>query len=298
MTGAAFDWLAPRLPSRSEYVDCCGVTLHLRHWGNPEAPLVVLLHGWMDCSATYQFMVDACTRDWHFVALDWCGYGRSGRRASYAFFDYLVDLDALLDRLSPEEPLCLVAHSMGANLAMLYAASRPERVKALVNMEGMASLPGYDDGAPGAILRHWLDSQKGGPRPLRYANNIDLAKRLLRANPGLPEAGAGFLAQALLHPDGDGGQVLAADPRLYRQVPWYPSQEQVLALWRDIQARVLFILGERSFVHESFQGREALLQERLNCIRDSRCLVIPGSGHNMHHESAAQVAGAVEAFFA
>lgn len=284
-------------PSRSEYVQCCGVTLHLRHWGNPEAPLVVLLHGWMDCSATYQLMVDACTHDWHFVALDWCGYGQSDRRASYAFFDYLVELDAVLLRLSPEAPLRIVAHSMGANLAMLYAASRPERVQALVNMEGMASLPGYDDGAPGAILRRWLDSQQGGAQPPRYASSSDLAARLMRANPKLPEAGAEFLAQALLRPDGEGGQVLAADPRLYRQVPWYPSQEQVVALWRDIQARVLFIFGERSFVHNSFQGRQVLLQERLDCIRDARCLLIPGSGHNMHHDAAAQVAGAVEAFF-
>src|SRR5687767_15812230 len=46
------------------------------------------------------------------------------------------DLDFLLDHYSPESAVNLVGHSMGGNIAMLYAGSRPQRIRRLVNLEG------------------------------------------------------------------------------------------------------------------------------------------------------------------
>ena len=42
--------------------------IHLREWGEESAPLLLLLHGWMDVSATFQFLVDAFSAEWHVVA--------------------------------------------------------------------------------------------------------------------------------------------------------------------------------------------------------------------------------------
>ena len=39
------------------------------------APKMVLLHGWMDVSASFQFLVDALRGDWDVYAPDWRGYG-------------------------------------------------------------------------------------------------------------------------------------------------------------------------------------------------------------------------------
>ncbi|MGL5003282.1 MAG: alpha/beta fold hydrolase, partial [Casimicrobium sp.] len=44
-------------------------------WGSIDAPIVVMLHGWMDVGASFQFLVDAMKRDWHIVAPDQRGYG-------------------------------------------------------------------------------------------------------------------------------------------------------------------------------------------------------------------------------
>ena len=80
-------------PSRSEYLDLPSVRLHIRRWGDPAAPTLFLLHGWMDVSASFQFVVDELQRDWNIIAPDWRGFGPSdwlGR--PYFFAEHLGEL--------------------------------------------------------------------------------------------------------------------------------------------------------------------------------------------------------------
>src|SRR6476646_3218158 len=70
----------PRRASRSEFVPIRRLRYHVRLWGEPrpgQVPLV-LLHGWMDVAASYQFMVDAFAQDRYVIAPDWRGYGLTG----------------------------------------------------------------------------------------------------------------------------------------------------------------------------------------------------------------------------
>ncbi len=140
-----------RQTARFEKIDLNHHTYHLRRWGNPNAPLLVLLHGWMDASPTFQFMVDALQEDWNIVAPDWRGFGHSAWNAgSYYFPDYLADLDALLTYLSPDAPVLVAGHSMGSMVAALYAGIRPERVARLVSIEGFGLADASPEDAPPA----------------------------------------------------------------------------------------------------------------------------------------------------
>src|SRR5258706_374098 len=98
-----------------------------------------MLHGWMDVSASFQFLVDALRRDWRVIAPDWRGFGLSewAKSDGYWFPDYFADLDRLLEHFQPDSPATLVGHSMGGNVAAMYAGIRPERVAKLVNLEGL-----------------------------------------------------------------------------------------------------------------------------------------------------------------
>jgi len=149
-----------RHTSRSRFIDLRQQRYHVRTWGEPrpgEFPLV-LLHGWMDVSASFQFVVDALRQERFVVAPDWRGFGLTreqgsgpspfdyGRADHYWSVDYLADLDFLLDQIDAElgragAPIDLVGHSMGGNAAMLYAGIRPERVRRLVNLEGITDCP-------------------------------------------------------------------------------------------------------------------------------------------------------------
>ena len=63
--------------STTETIAIRGLRYNIRHWGPAGAPPVFLLHGWMDASPTFQFLVDSLQQDWHIIAPDWRGYGES-----------------------------------------------------------------------------------------------------------------------------------------------------------------------------------------------------------------------------
>src|SRR5690606_41631364 len=89
----------------------------------------------MDVGASFQRFVDSLSLSREVVALDWRGFGGSHASPgdSYWFYDYYADLDAVIDHISPEAPIDLLGHSMGGNIAMIYAGTCPQRIRRLVN---------------------------------------------------------------------------------------------------------------------------------------------------------------------
>ena len=107
-------------PSRSEFLDANGVRLHIRRWGNPEAQTLFLLHGWMDVSASWQFVVDELQRDWNIVAPDWRGFGPSQwLDRPYFFAEHMGDMQTIIDRYAPQGQVRLAGHSMGGIIGTL-----------------------------------------------------------------------------------------------------------------------------------------------------------------------------------
>src|SRR5476649_2808066 len=138
-------------PCSSQFIDVRGLRYHCRTWGAADRPKLFMLHGWMDVSASFQFLVDALHGSWRVIAPDWRGYGLSewGPSDSYWFPDYIADLDRLLAHLEPDRPATLIGHSMGGNIACLYAGIRPDRVARLVNLEGFGMNRTEPGRAPG-----------------------------------------------------------------------------------------------------------------------------------------------------
>src|SRR5947208_7659221 len=114
-------------PSESVFVPVRGLRYHCRCWGEALAPKLFMLHGWMDVSASFQFLVDALRGDWDVHAPDWRGYGLTqwGQADCYWLPDYLADLDVLLRHIDPAQPVNLVGHSLGGNVAAMYAGVQP-----------------------------------------------------------------------------------------------------------------------------------------------------------------------------
>jgi len=204
--------------SRSEFVDARGVRLHVRRWGSPDAPMLFMLHGWMDMSASFQFVVDALAGDWQVLAPDARGFGLSDWPVAqkggghYYFPDYLADLDVLLDQFARGVQVNLAGHSMGANVALLYAGVRPERVRRVVDLEGFGLPAARASQSPGRIAQ-WLDDLRAPPALRSYAGLDEVADRLIRTNPRLPLARARYLAQHWSREQSDGRFHLLADPQ-------------------------------------------------------------------------------------
>lgn len=284
-------------PSRSEFHAIRGLRYHVRTWGEAHHPRLFLLHGWMDVSASFQFLVDSFARDWHVVAPDWRGFGLTEwSREGYWFPDYYADLDALLDLYQPGTAVNLVGHSMGGNIVVTYAGLRPERVARLVTLEGLGMGRTQPDSAPKRMVQ-WLDAQRDPPQFRVYKSFDEVAARLKGKNPRLTGEQAQFLARQWAH-DTDGGVALRSDPRHKAPNPYLFRIEEALAIWRRVTAPVLLVNGTDSHIPSWLKDDPRQLAERKGALRDLREVELEECGHMMHHDQPGQLARLVEEFFA
>ena len=274
-----------------------GLDHRLLEWGPPDAPPMVLLHGYMDCADTFQFLVDLLPDGWRCIAPDLRGFGGSAAVGGpYWFPDYLGDLDALLDALAPAAPVRLLGHSMGGNIVLQYAGARPERVRSVVALEGFGLPRTEPDEAP-SRMRRWLDELRAPPRGSRYETTAQLAANLSRRNPRLPAAHAAFVAEAWTRPVADGGRELRFDPWHRLVNPVLYRREETEAMWRAVQAPVLMVLGGDSELLRRLgpDGDETVYPARFRRVEGA---TLPGLGHMLHHEDPRPVAEALQAWFA
>lgn len=284
-------------PFRCEFVAVRERRLHLRIWGNDEAPTLFFLHGWGDVGASFQFVIDALQGNWRVIAPDWRGFGLSQwNEGAYWFPDYIADLDAVLDIYSPGQPASIAGHSLGGIVASLYAGIRPERVSLLANLEGFAlwvSAPGETP----ARLEQWLQQIRDNDSTFRhYRLRDEFAARMGKDNPRLTPDRAAFLARHSLRADGD-GFVFAADPRHRWISPVLYPLEEAKACWRRVSASTLWIAGRDSAIIKQFAARPDDYRERMACFADVREILIDDCGHNMHHDQPEALARLLDEFF-
>ncbi|WJF91188.1 alpha/beta hydrolase [Paraburkholderia bonniea] len=289
--------------SQSDFVFVRGTRLHVRRWGDPDAPALFMLHGWMDVAASFQFVVDALADDWQVIAPDARGFGLSDWPVAaqggghYWFHEYLSDLDALLDHYAPNGAVNLVGHSMGANVVCLYAGARPERVRRVVDLEGFGLAPARAEQAPHR-LKNWLDDMREPPVLKRYASLDEVAARLIRTNPRLDPQRADFLAQHWSKPDDAGRWMLLADPAHKLRSPMLYRLDEVMAVWAQVEAPVLHIEALASPTLSELAGTIPLpeFKARFAAFPDWREALIEDAGHMVHHDQPEQVAALIEAF--
>jgi pimeloyl-ACP methyl ester carboxylesterase len=289
-------------PSRSEFITVRGLRTHLRHWGDPAAPKLFMLHGWMDVSASFQFVVDCLRQDWHVIAPDWRGFGLSANPGTdtYYFADYLGDLDAILRHCAPDEAINLVGHSMGGNAACMYAGIRPQRIRRLVNLEGFGMKTTKPEDAPGRYEK-WLDELLVPPKIRGYENQDKVAARLQKTNPRLSGERAAFLSSHWAAPDAQGLWQIRGDPVHKQTGPVLYRIDEVLACWQRITAPVLWVEADDTEAWNWMGPKEEARPEidrRIAVIADVRTALIPDAGHMLHHDQPEQLAVLIEDFLA
>jgi pimeloyl-ACP methyl ester carboxylesterase len=274
-----------------------GLRYHCRVWGEASAPKLFMLHGWMDVSASFQFLVDALRGDWRVIAPDWRGFGLSEwtEGGAYWFPDYFADLEALLEHFHPGMPATVIGHSMGGNVAAMYAGVRPERVAKLVDLEGLG-LSGTDpEKAPERYMR-WLAELAQKPGFRDYENFEALAERLRGNNARLSKERSLFLARHWGKTKPDGRVELASDPAHKLVNPILYRAEEAMACWRKVAAPVLWVEGAESKATEFLKISDAELAERKGCFKRLTERTIADAGHMVHHDQPERLAEVIEEF--
>ncbi len=291
--------------SRTVFIKLRQLNYHVREWGTPrpgQLPLF-MVHGWMDVSASFQFVVDAMKEDRHIIAPDWRGFGLTdvGEVDSFWYPDYLADLDALIDHFQPEGQIDLLGHSMGGTIVSMYSGVRPERIRKLINLEGFGMAASRPTQAPGRYAK-WLNQIKslrnGGIGLRSYPDAEAVADRLIRTNPRLSSDKAQWLAQYWAKENADGLLDILGHPAHKIVNPYLFRVDEMLAIYRNISAPVLNVEASQNDLEKWWEGKYSLdeFHERLQSIADLRSVTIADAGHMVHHDQPLALAQHIEAF--
>ena len=114
---------------------------YLEQWGDPANPSVILVHGLGHNGAKdWQKLAPVMSRNFHIITFDLPGLGRSSKANelyspdNYARFIHWVAANYA------QKQFILIGHSMGANIALNYAALHPEKVNQLILMDAAGIL--------------------------------------------------------------------------------------------------------------------------------------------------------------
>lgn len=258
--------------------------LHVRDSGPsmaaPDAPAVVLLHGFGSSLQTWDAWAEGLAATHRVVRIDLPGSGLSPPDPAHDYRDErsLQLLLALLDHLGLPR-VSLVGHSMGGRIAWTFAARHPERTDKLVLLapDGYASF-GFEYGKPMTV-----------PATLSLMRYV-LPKPLLRMNLQAAYARPESLSDAVTKRYHDlilaPGARQAMLDRLAQTVLQQPEP-----LLRQIQAPTLLVWGEADAMIPFSNARDYL-----QAIPGSRLVSWPEVGHLPHEEAAEQSLTAVLEF--
>jgi pimeloyl-ACP methyl ester carboxylesterase len=250
--------------------DVGGLSLTVRSLGSDGAPLL-LLHGLGVSGAVWQGIGRLLGQSTRLMAPDLRGHGDSDKpSAGYLPRDYVGDIAALAAH-EASRPRAVLGHSLGAVIAALLAAERPELMSKVILVD-----PPFDRDRP---RDHIATVER-----LRHAEPGALEAELMRREPGMGELYAKALAS--LYRTAADGTFLA----VMRSEPGFPAAVAALS---SIKIETLVIAADPSL--DAALGAEAA--ERVgSLLLNGRLLTIPGARHAVHASRPREFARAVREF--
>jgi pimeloyl-ACP methyl ester carboxylesterase len=258
--------------------------LKLQFWdfGGEGKPSLVLVHGGLDHARNWDWVARDLCRDYHVYALDLRGHGNSAWApgAMYSIAEYVLDLSALLDVIG-EFPIYLIGHSLGGVLVMHYAGIYPDRVRKVVNIEGLGFPAGHRIHAPySERLRRWVEqvreTEKREPRP--YPDIPSAIARMKEANPHLSDEQARHLTLHGTNWNSDGSLIWKFDNYARAFPPYGHNLDDIREIVGRITCPVLLFWGMESRMPDP----EA--DGRLAWVPNVRLIRVPRAGHWLHHD--------------
>src|ERR1700759_2553292 len=135
--GVAVGPSTPVTHHRTVVID--GINIFYREAGPPDAPVVLLLHGFPTSSHMFRNLIPALADRYRVIAPDYPGFGESaapGHKAfAYTFAHYADIVDGLLAQLGADK-YAMYVMDYGAPVGYRLALKHPDRVTALIIQNG------------------------------------------------------------------------------------------------------------------------------------------------------------------
>lgn len=254
-------------------------------WGNPDAPPLLALHGWLDNAGSFAFLAPKLAGRFQLIALELPGHGHSSHLPTGTHYHYIDYVSTVLHAAAELglERYSLLGHSLGAGIASLVAAAAPQHIDRLYLIEGLGPL-GDDGSHTLQRFRQSFDAPARSGKAMRTFENLEQAIRArttasgLRADLAHPIVERGLIAI-------DGGYRWRSDPRLTRPSAVRLAESQIRALLGGIETPTALLLAQPATSYLP----DALMNARAACVAPISVTQMKG-GHHLHLEHPGAVA--------
>ncbi|MFG2145958.1 alpha/beta fold hydrolase [Streptomyces sp. NPDC048696] len=166
---------AAQIHYRSVTVD--GQEIFYREAGAPDAPAILLLHGFPTSSHMFRDLIPLLADRYRVIAPDHLGFGYSSAPSAKEFSYTFADLADLTDRFTERVGLtryALYIQDYGAPIGLRLALKHPERVTAIVTQNGNAYTEGLGEAwaAPLALIAERTPETEAPVREIRSLDGI------------------------------------------------------------------------------------------------------------------------------
>lgn len=145
--------------TKHKFVKVDGLDIFYREAGPADAPVLLLLHGYPSSSHMFRNLIDNLSDQYHLIAPDYPGYGRSEQPArsnfDYTFDNYASIIEGFLKALKIEK-FSVYLMDYGAPVGWRIASGNPEKIETIIVQNGCA----YDEGLEAfwdPIKAYWFD---------------------------------------------------------------------------------------------------------------------------------------------
>lgn len=275
-------------PTSNSYISQ-RLRLHYVDWGNPDAPLLLMVHGGRDHCRNWDWVAERLRDDWHIIAPDLRGHGDSqwAPDGNYPALNFVYDIAQLVHQLGHDQ-VSIIAHSMGGNVCTRFAGLYPEKVRKFVNIEGLGPSPeqlAQREAIPFAERwRTWIAEkrQAAGRLPKRYAGIDDALARMKAENSYLSDEQARHLTIHGVNRNEDGSYSWKFDNHLNVWGFLDAPQDELEKLWANVSCPTLLLYGADSWAsNPAKDGRAAHFP-------NARVVEFENAGHWLHHDQLDQ----------
>lgn len=275
-------------------IEADGVSVFYREAGTPDAPFVLLLHGFPTSSFQFRELIPRLADQYHVIAPDLPGFGFTEvpdrRHYKYSFDGLAETILAFTDALGLAR-YALYVFDYGAPTGFRLAMARPDRVTAIVSQNGNA----YEEGLGSAwapIRRYWSQPSSENREAIRKALNLEGLRREYSSgisNPDLIAPEGYTLDAALMARPGNTDIQLDLFLDYANNLRLYPAFQEYL---RRSQPPLLAIWGK----HDPYfvpAGAEAFRRDNPNAV-----VQFLDTGHFALETHVEEIALATRQFFA
>ncbi|MFT5543763.1 MAG: pimeloyl-ACP methyl ester carboxylesterase [Glaciecola sp.] len=253
--------------------------------GKTDKPLLLMVHGWLDNAASFSKLIPMLD-DYHVVAIDLPGHGKSSHRspdAHYHLLDYVHDLHCLVDSQKWQD-FAIVGHSLGGIISSMYCSVFPELVRKFVCIESAGPLCGPESTSVNQLKKAIESRIKANEKPIKQPTSIHSIVEARQKVSDLSAESATLIMQRNVSlSDGQNNISWSTDKRLRTISSLRLTHGQVENLMQGLDCPIHFVLGSTGF-----SKVKDLMESRKPWFKDFQVTTVNG-GHHCHMEAVEEI---------